>query len=258
MTHLTHEQIEHALDEPDALPHARECPRCSTHLADAQAVRARLKSAADALPVPDGLHRRVQAALANHRAATLAPATKTPSAIFRFRRWVQPSLAAAAALLIVAIPLSVYFSATPQAGAAGTELVAIHEANMVPSGANPIVSAEPAQLAEFFRNQLGFVPAVPKMGQGMSVKRCGLGKFKGDMVGSYVVATPVGCVSIIVVKTHPQNMGLQPAQFCTGLDLWEGSIGKNNLAAAKLGDLWYCAVGQVPQKTLDDLLRLLI
>lgn len=76
----------------------------------------------------------------------------------------------------------------------------------------------------------------------------------GQAVGSYVVETPRGPISIIVVPQEPQAMGMTEHAEAGGKTFWTGAFAKNSMVAVCLGGYTYCAVAEVPQELLTQIL----
>ena len=133
------------------------------------------------------------------------------------------------------------------------DLVRIHEANL---SAAPgfYAEADPAKLAQYLKTELGFEPAAPRLGQGMAMRGCCVAHFKGAAVGSYVVKTPDGSLSIIVVPQTPAQLGMDHPFQSGGKAFWSDTFATNNMVAVRLGDYTYCAVGEVPQELLTQIL----
>ena len=117
---------------------------------------------------------------------------------------------------------------------------------------------KPASLARYFKDKLGFAPAMPKLNQGMAIRGCCIARFRGQIVGSYVVDTPRGLISIIAVRQKPAELNLANPVQQNGLTVYRGAFATNQLAATAVGDYTYCAVGEVPSQSLVELLGLLV
>jgi hypothetical protein len=161
--------------------------------------------------------------------------------------------AAAALILALAIPLTLYLTTPNPAQAAQEELARIHAGNLsAPHGFH--ADADPAHLAEYLKTQLGFEPATPRLGQGMAMRGCCVAHFKGEAVGSYVVETPRGPLSIIVLPQTPEALGMTQPMEAGGATFWRGGFAANNMVAARYGQYTYCAVGEVPTDLLAQIL----
>ena len=150
-----------------------------------------------------------------------------------------------------------YFAAPSAAKAAQAELVKIHNHNLSP--AHEFHSeAEPGKLAEYFKSKLGFNPRLPELGHGMALRGCCVKHFRGEVVGSYVVATPQGIMSVIVVTDKPESLGIE-GKFKKGEQTyWKSSFAKCDMVSVRIGDYSYCAVGEISHAYLTELLSQLL
>lgn len=268
MCHLTDEQLEEFLGEAvEPAGHLAGCADCLHRLEELRAVRRRLKQTFAAIRAPAGLVERIVGACRGEdrqgvaQAAGVGSTAEGGCATFvqtrkRFRRFTY---AAAAAVLVMLVGLSVamHINSTKEAQAARQELVSIHLENL--AEADSFTSSnDPAELARYFKDNLGFVPRLPKVNQGLAIRSCCLAKFRGQIAGSYVVNTPHGKISIIVVGAEPAKLGLSGSAAAGGRQIGTGSFATNNLAAVRLGEYTYCAVGEVPAEQLVELLGLLV
>ncbi len=178
------------------------------------------------------------------------------------RPWrLVPALAAAAAILVTMTAVILYLAKPSAAMAAQAELATIHGYNMTPHDRGPgkfYTSADPAKLAAYLKDSLGFVPAFPRLDKGMSIRQCCVTHFRGTIVGSYVVDTPRGVLSVIVTTDTPKSMGLKRAFVRGSRRFWTGGYAKNNMTAVRLGGYSYCAVGEVEQELLTEILSRLV
>ncbi len=264
MNHLTNEQLEDIMQGRDIdLTHLDRCQNCRDRLAEKQAIAARLHSAFASVKPDAGLADRIRSQInqSSEAAETVKPVQHTWTTLLHYKLW--PALAAAAAILVVLVPLSFYVLTPSEAVAAQAELVMIHQQNLSPHR-EFYNNADPEKLAEYFKNKLGFSPAFPCTGQGMAIRGCCVAHFKGQIVGSYVVDTPKGIISIITVTDTPKQMGMtsMPGKKRYQQSPWKGSYAQCNMVTVRLGDYSYCAIGEVskiPHKYLKDLLsRLLV
>ncbi len=141
--------------------------------------------------------------------------------------------------------------------AARAELVKIHRHNL--SADHEFYSeADPAKLAEYFKSKLGFSPFMPVPSQGMVLRGCCVRQFRGQIVGSYVVDTPQGVISVVVVTDKPQSLGMGDKFERQGRVFWKSSFAKCDMVTVRLGDYSYCAVGEVSHEYLTELLSRLM
>ena len=255
MTHLTDEQFEDLLQGGAPEPaHIAECQACRERLAEHRAVRARLRASFASVSAGESLAERVRRSA---RAARPEVSTKRhgrPSRVHHLSRFAWAMLAAAAAVIVAAaIPATIYLTTPNKAVAAQAELVRIHEDNLT-AHHGFYTDADPAKLADYLKTQLGFEPATPRLGQGMAMRGCCVAHFKGQAVGSYVVETPRGPISVIVVPQSSEELGMAHPLQVQGKTFWAGSFAGNNMVTARLGDFSYCAIGEVPQDLLTQVL----
>jgi anti-sigma factor RsiW len=247
MTHLTDEQFEDVLAGAAEPSHLAECGECRARLAERRAVRDRLRASFASVRPSAALADRVRQAAAGPAAVVSIQHKR------RMARLGWETLAAAAAVLVaVSIPAILYLT-TPREAAAQEELAQIHEHNLMAHN-EFYADADPAKIAEYLKTQLGFQPATPRPGQGLAMRGCCVTHFKGQEVGSYVVDTPRGPISIIVVPQNPKALGLTQTVQAGGQEFWTGGFATNNLVVARRGAYSYCAVGEVPHDLLTQVL----
>jgi anti-sigma factor RsiW len=246
MTHLTDEQFEDLLQGTAPEPaHLAECPACRDRLAEQRAVRDRLRAAMSSVHADQALAERIRRSMVAPASATQEPRR------FRLSRAAWTSLAAAA-IVMLALTAGVFMISAPESAQA--ELVRIHEANLA-DGRNFFTSDDPAKLAEYLKTQLGFEPATPRLDQGLNMRGCCVTHFKGQVVGSYVVGTPHhGLLSIIVVPQTPEQLRMDHQFTAGGQGFWSDTFATNHMVAVRLGDFTYCAIGEVPQDLLTQIL----
>ena len=263
MNHLTNEQLEDIMQGHDIdLTHLNQCQDCRDRLAEKQAIAARLHSAFASVKADAGLADRIRCQInqSSETAETVKSIQHTWSTRLHHKLW--PALAAAAAIFVVFIPLSFYVLTPSAAKAARAELVMIHQQNLSPHR-EFYNNTDPEKLTEYFKDKLGFVPAFPCTGQGMEIRGCCIAHFKGQIVGSYVVDTPRGIISIIIVTDTPKQMGMTRMPKKKGYEqsLWKSSYAQCNMVTVRLNGNSYCAIGEISKishKYLKDLLSRLL
>ena len=257
MTHPGEEQLEQALNDPQTLAdHLAACGQCRLHVEQMLATRDRLRAAMAGVRAPAALAGRIRSELGSARAA-LKPARQRSPVRQHFRARLWPVIAAVAALVVAGLPLGVYFWGPSDVSAAQQQLFNIHQSNLS-DGKHFHAQDEPAELARYFRDELGFAPAMPKLHQGMEMRGCCVAHFRDKPVGSYVVQTPRGIISIIVVPDHPDSMGMTGRRILDGKTYYLGGYAKSNMVAVRLNNLTYCAVGEVQDQLLLDLVAKLV
>ena len=260
MKHLTDEQIEQLAGGGPEPGHLAECSSCRDRLAQRRAVRDRLQSAFASVKAGPGLleqiRRQVDAESGRGGEGKVSAESRGGrSRLLVFRFW--PAMTAAA-MLIVVVSVVLHLSAPIPASAAPAELVRIHE-HSTSEERDIFTSAEPAKLAEFLKGKLGFAPAMPELGHGMELRGCCVVHFHGRPVGSYVVDTPRGVISIVVVDESPDSLGMTGRSVTrAGRTYRTGSFARCEMAVVRLGQYSYCAVGEVEVDLLVDLLERLV
>ena len=257
MNHLTGEQFEEVMQGKEVgRMHLKQCIECRSQLAEKQVLASRLRLAFAKIKPEKALAKRIRRKL--NISSTCAEHTGERhllNVLFQRRRWL--SLASAAAVLIIASPI-VFFLAKPSTAiAAKAELVRIHKDNL--SAKHGFHNqADPQKIAEYFKNKLGVSPIIPRAKQGQSLRGCCLCRFKGQIVGSYVVQTPKGVMSIVVITDQPQSLGMDRKIRRGERVFWAGSFAGCKLVAVRIGQYSYCAVGEVPDTHLTEVLIQLV
>lgn len=252
MTHLTDEQFEDILQgrapEPD---HVATCEQCKMRLTEQMAVRGRLRSAFESVTTDKALKDRVRAMLPSG----LSPQPRERPAARVFRQLIHhlswPTLAAAA-ILVVAIPVIIFLASSEPATAA-EELYRLHEHSLSPH-TDLHAGRSPQELAVHLKDKLGFRPAFPQPGVGMTMRGCCVTHFREKPAGSYVVDTDRGVISIIVLSDRDSAVGLTGQMRYGGRTYEIGSFAKCQMAAIELDGYTYCAVGEASYEFLIELL----
>lgn len=260
MNHLSEEQFEGLLEGTASEPsHLGQCQACQGRLAEKQAIRARLQTSFASIHAPQELADQISLQTGSAAADRPDPESAESHLSFRLAKRLWRPLAAAAAVLAVVIPLGIYLTAASPAVAAQAQLVSIHEHN-ISAPDDFYADDDPAKLADYLKEKLGFTPAFPRLGQGMSLRGCCLSHFRKQIVGSYVVDTPRGIVSIIVVSDRPETLGIGRKFQYAGQTFWAGTFAKCNMVTVRLKNYSYCAVGELSlsHDVLSELLGRLV
>ena len=248
MTHLTSEQIEELVSDPQRRDdHVQSCPLCRQRLDEALAIRHRLRQAFDSVHASALLEHRIVASVRG------ADQKSRPRGARALLRYIMPSLAAAA-LMLVAVLLTLYFASPQQAQGAPAELVQIHQFNLMPN-AQMHGSSDPAKVAEYLKKELGFIPALPRLGAGMALRGCCVAHFRNRAVGSYVVETDRGLVSIIVLHDNVDSLKLTDATQYQGRAFHTGAFARCKIAAIEADGYTYTAVGEMDANWLAQVLH---
>ena len=258
MRHLTDQELEEILRSaaPEST-HLEECELCRGRLRDFRAMQTRLRGAFSSVHADNKLLERVRSRLnaPSSDAAAVKPGGKR--AVWRVHRIFWRAGAAAAALLLIAVPLSIYLATPETAAAAESELFEIYQHSVSPH-TELYADADPKKLAEYLKGELGFEPAFPRLGAGMSLRGGCITHFRNKPVGSYVVQTPKGVISLIVIKEDLKSLGLKDELRRGDHTYMAGSFAKCEMVVLELDGYTYCAVGEVPRAFLADLLDQLV
>lgn len=255
MNHLTEEQFEDimqgVLEEPE---HLAGCYQCQERLAEKKALAARLSSAFNSVKADEQLAKKIRARLADKKVSKQVEVPKLLW-IARLQRIAWP--AAAAAVLVIVTIFGIYAISPSPAAAAQAELVKIYKHNI--SADHGFYSeADPVKLARYFKDRLGFVPSMPELVRGMSLRGCCVQHFLGEPAGSYVVETPRGVMSVVVVAEQPESFKMSKSFEHQGRVFWKSSFAKCNMVIVRFGDYSYCAMGEIPHEYLTELLSQLM
>jgi hypothetical protein len=254
MTHLTDEQLEDILQNKGCEnAHLSDCETCQSRLKEKQALKARLSAAFSQVAPPVELAQAIRSQIASSAQTQDSHAgSHTQKLPHHWKRWAA-SLSSIAAVLILAALIKVALVPTPvYAG-----LVEIHEHNMS-EGHDFLAQTDPNALANHFREQLGFNPRLPELGHGMELRGCCIKHFRGKIVGSYVVDTPQGIISVVAVEDEPALLGITASSQSNGQTYYYSQFAKCDMAAIRIDNYTYCAVGEVSPLYLQSLLEELL
>ena len=257
MIHLTDEQFEEVIQGKDVrFAHLKDCIECRGRLSEKQALASRLRLAFATVKPTEGLAEQIRRKLnVNSMRVKHTGERRLLNVLFQRRRWL--SLASAAAVLIIAIPLIFFLAEPSSAYAAKAELVKLHK-NHLSADHRLHNQGDPKKVEDYFKGKLGVTPIILRVEQGYSLRGCCLCRFKGKTAAGYVVETPQGMVSIIVVTNQPQFLGMDRKIQRGKHVFWVGSFAGCKIAAVRIGQHSYCAVGEVPEAHLTELLVRLV
>ncbi len=255
MSHLTEEQFEDILQGTLAEPeHISECQECRRALEEKRALSKRLCNAFASVKPSEEFAAKVRTQLHSFPKVPVLVHNNKLIRILPFKKIAWP--AAAAALIIAAI-VGIYFAGPQPVMAAPEELVKIHQSNLL-NNHEFYSESNPEKLAEYLKNVLGFSPSLPVPGQGMALRGCCVAYFRGQVAGSYVVDTPEGIISIVIVKDNPDSLGMDSKFEQNNHVFYKGFFAKNSMVVTRLGNYSYCAVGEISQEYLTELLLKLL
>jgi hypothetical protein len=252
MEHLADQQLEQILAgaAPES-PHLEECELCQGRLSEFRAIRQRLRVAFSSVHADDKLLQRVRSRLNAPSSDAAAP----KRAAWQIRRIFWRAGAAAAALLLITIPI--YLATSKMASAAESELFKIYQ-HSVSDHTGPYTDADPKKLAEYLKSDLGFKPGSEASKSEMVLRECCVAHFSSQPVGSYVVQTSRGAISLIVIKERSKSLGLKDELRRGNHTYMSGSYAKCKMVTSELNGYTYCAVGEVSHAFLADLLDQLV
>lgn len=256
MKHLTDIELEEfiRIDAPDN-EHLVQCEYCKGRLDEMRALKSHLQSAFANIKASQELAGKIRTQLNTQMAKAYGSLHSS------LRRFAWSASAAAAILLIITIGM---LTLRPSAAeAARAELFDIHTSNV--AGEHNVAgnhefhtTSDPAKLAEYFKDKLGFTPNLPEPGKGMALRGCCVRHFKDQVVGSYVVDTPQGVMSIVVVADTPESMGMIGSRGDNARTFYKGDFAQSNMVAIRMGQFSYCAVGEISHEYLIELLSKLL
>jgi anti-sigma factor RsiW len=253
MSHLTDEQLEDILQgnlEPPE--HIEQCPECRGRLAEAQALARRVRQAFSSVHASGRLAERIRTDLTAREPA--AGNVRPRIVPLRVRRRLWSALAAAAAILLVTMPIGFYTYTGAQAKAAQTMLTEIHQINLR-SPDQPMAAETNAGVRQHLESMLGEGPVMPCAQSGGTCS-CSVRQFHGRSVPSCLVKGPSALVSIIAVSRSPKALGMTPVagRGASQRGVWQAQCRGCNMAAIRIGESTYCAIGQVSQEELAGVL----
>jgi hypothetical protein len=254
MTHLTDEQIESILQgESLKTDHLNSCELCQSRLKEKQALATRLKTAFAGVVPSEMLAQKIRSQSASNAPTEHMPnAPRIVNVTHRWRKWAA-TLSSVAAILVVGLLLRVTLTPTPVYAA----LVELHQYNLS-EGLNYLPQTDPNVLAKHFQKELGFNPRLPEMGHGLQLRGCCIKHFKGNVVGSYVVDTPKGVISIVAVQDEPAAMDMKIRSKARGHTYFHSQFAKCDMIAVRIEDYTYCGIGEVSPDYLQTLLEKLM
>ena len=251
MSHLTEEQFESILQgRTHPSNHLQKCEVCSNKLAEKKAIATRLRSAFSDVQASDELTEQIKKRLSVRVRRSVSPPKVNPMRLFPHSHWRYWAATAAA---LIAIPFIVMLSAPSQAMAAKAELVKIHTHNLDPDHTF-FSESDPRKLANYFKRSLGFNPLMPQTGQGLALRGCCVKHFRGKETGSYVVDTPDGVMSIIVLTETLDDLGMDEKFERSNYTFGKTTFADNNMVSVRIGHYTYCAVGEISGEYLTNLL----
>ena len=250
MNHLSEEQLEDILagrtDEP-----AEMDPASRRKLEAMRAVRHRLQAAmASAEP---------SASLAEGIAAKLDDAdSQAQPRVIRFPAWAWKVVAAAAVVTLIAVPIWFQFGRAEPALAAQEEFYQIHHTNLA-HGGDFVEMTDPNAVSAHLAPHLQAPLRVP-VTEDVDLQGACAARFRGRAAASYLVRTPHGLISVVVVREDPETFHFdrRHTDLMTDRAVYQGQQDEYRLLATRVGNLTYCVIGQVNQEGLLHIMAILI
>ncbi|MCE5278031.1 MAG: hypothetical protein ABFD92_05770 [Planctomycetaceae bacterium] len=254
--HLTAEQFEEALlNEAAHAGHLGACSQCREALAGMRSLRARLRAAHEGVHAPAELAARIRrqtVGVSQQCAGQAPPLTEPGRRVMRFPHlWRYASLAAAAMVLVVAGAAMLW---PADASAAQAALVEIHRQNVqaMTHGGSNVHCGNAQEMEAFLKDKTGCSLSAPCGGG--EVACCCTQKFRGRAVGCFVLKTAQGPVSLVVVPDKVETLGMGGSVRIDGRTARSSSAKGTNMLACGVGEYTYCAVGNVDQAHLADVM----
>ncbi|MFC1760822.1 hypothetical protein ACFL6U_01935 [Planctomycetota bacterium] len=249
MSHLTDEQFEDVIQgrmpEPE---HLRGCEQCQQHLTEARVVRERLQKAFGSLQASPDLAARIKGLVQRE------PENTTKGVRLRFPRRVWSSLVAAAAVVLFAVPVSLFMNTSSQARASQEALIGIHHLSLDHPD-KLFHDDDPNRMADHMEDLTGQRLVMVQAPEGWVICGSRSCSFKGRKVPTYMVETAAGRVSVVVLKETPKQLGMKHK---ANLNCWTATCKCCSMAAVRLGDDTYYALGDVTHEVLSNVLSRLV
>ena len=252
MSHLTNEQIDEILisgaREPD---HLKDCDSCRTKVTHRRVLGEHVRKAFNSIEADNDLRNRIHAAVANN---PQDGSHATAPASFRNRapRRLYPFLAAAAAVILVAVPVAHFLGRTSQANASQLELLRIHHHNLSEHG-DMMTDLDPKSVEAYFEEYLDHAPDVVATGRGLNYCGCRVQTYRGQPVGSYVVDTSGAKVTVLTLQEMPEALGMKKmlGLSTAGHITWVATCECCNMAAVRVSGQTYYALGEASHEELN-------
>ena len=256
MSHLTDEEFEDLLQgQESGRDHLDRCRRCQDRLAEKRALAMRLRDAFAAVTPEADLSQRIRSriGLGTDRGQSAKPGPDVVKLPRHQRRVWTKGLSAVAAVLLVAIVLALSW---PPSAAQATQstLADIHALNLLVGEHEFWEDTDPEKLTALYGEVLGVNPYLPPVTETFKLCSCCVKRsITEHVVGSYVVGTAEGVMTVAIVRPSPESLGKGRAGP-GGRIYYEAQQGECRMVAVRIGDHTYSAVGQVDHSHLRALL----
>lgn len=256
MSHLTDEEFEDLLQgQESGRDHLDRCRRCQDRLAEKRALAMRLRDAFASVTPEADLSQRIRSGigLGTDRGQSAKPGPDVAKLPRHQRRVWTKGLSAVAAVLLVAIVLALSW---PPSAAQATQstLADIHALNLLVGEHEFWEDTDPEKLTALYGEVLGVNPYLPPVTETFKLCSCCVKRsITEHVVGSYVVGTAEGVMTVAIVRPSPESLGKGRAGP-GGRIYYEAQQGECRMVAVRIGDYTYSAVGQVDHSHLRALL----
>jgi anti-sigma factor RsiW len=207
---LLHAFLDDELDPVRSLEvqrHLDGCPDCARQNAAQRSLRAALRDDSLYYRSPEGLERRVRAALGSRAPSERGAGRPAPVAALFRTRWAWLPAGAAAALLAVTLVTTRWFAGAPPGFSAddlvGRDVVASHVRSLMPGHLTDVPSSDHHTVKPWFNGRLDFSPPVKDLaGEGFTLVGGRLDYLDGRPVAALVYQR----------RLHVINLMIWPAQ----------------------------------------------
>ena len=253
MRTLKDEQLEDILAGDSHLPD-NATPDDLGRYEDLKAVKARMVSAFNSVPIPDGFAQRLSNALASKQATARRKIFTLP---FRLAACgsIAAGIVATVILLWNPLPTTVHAGPTSQ-----DALYKIHQQNLGHQDGF-INASDRNHLKAGLQNDFGFSIHLPDSAYIASFCGCASRDFLSESVASYMVKFPndIGRASIVLVEKPVSDLGFGQVYKKSGRTFAICHKAKCMMVAVRIGDLTYIALSsKVPVNKLTELLENII
>ncbi|MCH8194400.1 MAG: hypothetical protein IIA65_10350 [Planctomycetes bacterium] len=210
MSHLTDEEFEDLLQgQESGRDHLDRCRRCQDRLAEKRALAMRLRDAFAAVTPEADLSQRIRSGigLGTDRGQSAKPGPHVVKISGHRRRVWTTGLSAVAAILLVAFVVAL--ALTPSAAqATQSTLAGIHAINLLVGEHEFWADTDPEKLTTLYGEVLGVEPYLPPVTETLKLCSCCVKRsITEHVVGSYVVGTAEGVMTVAIVRPSPESLG---------------------------------------------------
>jgi len=234
-------------------PERPESEEFAARLAERRALRGRLQTAFESIRPDEGLAGRLRHRLARTEepGSSAEAGSGASRRIVRLPRGTWAALAAAA-IVALAVGLSISLPGPARAESARQEFARLHTGHLAP-GAELVAGENPAEVAARLEQRLDFVPVAPQAVEAVRFRGACVDRFRNRPAASFVLETSQGPVSIIVTPVPADSLGLGHRFEQAGHILWACRHGNCRIVGTAANGTFYFAVGEAPREFLTQL-----